>query len=696
MATILHIDHDEAAQKSVQATLGVHHNVVAASDGPTAIQYCAMIQPDLILMETGLPGVNGHQLISRLKMFMPKTPILLLTTQHGNGQLKKLKNSSDGLLIKPIDEKTLWETVQTLLPQPVRVPTLATLPDQVVDQFENQIAALNQANKRLASLNAVSALIGTSLDLEHLTDEVLNQIHRTIDFDSATLFLLKGNILEAAASRGLLEHQRGMNIYRKSDHNSAWQVVKNKLPLIINDVTTSSYWEPRPELGRVRSWLGVPLIYKDRVVGVLTLDKNDPEAFVDADARYLFTLAYQIAIAVENAQLFEEWENQAARLKLINEVAQEITTILDVKNLFNALARIVFERLPYERVAVFENSRTGFVLRAQYSKLQSHSALIKTSLINRAVKSGRPLIINDTTREKEAKDLVQASIRSVLIIPIFGNSRVEAVINIESSTINRFKDQDLWTLSSLASQAATVIQNAQLYHDVGAYSDKLERIVEARTQRLQAIRKISQVVSQGLDLDDLLTEVSQGISQIFSPEDAPAQAQVVIGLVDGSNLNINKIFGDMQPQPDGLNAYKLSPNLLAGQVMAQSKPKILKNFNLHGIYNSSADTQVRFVNSLMLAPLITAGKTIGLIVVESRMASAFDESDLETLETLAFQVASGIEHARLLRKTRELAIVAISIFTSRSSANWKLKSRHIIFCRPEKLFFSIKSRLFFI
>ena len=50
---------------------------------------------------------------------------------------------------------------------------------------------------------------------------------------------------------------------------------QNKLPLVINDVTHSEYWEPAPELSRVRAWLGAPLINKDRVVGVLTLDKND-------------------------------------------------------------------------------------------------------------------------------------------------------------------------------------------------------------------------------------------------------------------------------------------------------------------------------------------------------------------------------------------------------------------------------------
>ncbi len=670
MATILYIDHDELAQKSIQAILGQQYNVVSATDGPTAIQYCAMIQPGLILMDVDLPDIDGYGLIVRLKMFMPQTPILLLTTaQYGEGQVQRLKDTADGLLTKPIDEDELWQKIQLLLPPPAKLPEFVDVPAQVVDQFETQIVALNQANKQLASLNAVSALIGTSLDLEHLTDEILHQIQRTVDFDSATLFLLKGSILEAAASRGFLEHQRGMNIYHKNNQNSAWRVVNNKLPLVINDVTSSNYWEPRPELSRVRSWLGVPLIYKDRVVGVLTLDKNESGAFADVDARYVFTLAYQIAIAVENAQLFEEWENQATRLKLINEVAQEITTILDVNSLFDALARAIYDRLPYDRVAIFEmdNSRTWLILRARYGKflpsfevgVYRQSANI--GLIGKCIKSGIPLFANDISQVTGIVAVSGIDVQSTAIIPVFVGNRIEAIINIESSTINRFKDQDLWTLSSLASQAATVIENARLYHDVDAYSDKLERIVAARTQRLQAIKKISQVVSQGLNVDASLAFVSRGINQIFTVADSLSDnIKVTIGLLDGSKLIVRMIYGS---QHEGVSLLdkelatrKFEHYLPVGQVIGQSKPMILNNYPLE-INGETVSQDAEIIDALMMAPLITAGKTIGIIMVESLTPNAFDESDLETLESVAFQVASGIEHALLLRKTRELAIV---------------------------------------
>lgn len=671
MATILHVNHEDEAQKSIQEELGEQYNWISATDAPTAIQYCAMIQPDLILMDLDLPDVDGRELTLRLKMFMPQTPILNIVSKHSTLKLPEVSIAgSDDVIVKPINIQELQHKVQTLLSKTNSLDKLSAaselLDEKVVAQFETQIAALNQANKRLASLNAVSALIGTSLDLQHLMDQILGQIHKTIEFDSATLFLLKGSLLEAAASRGLSEHQRGMNVYTKSERNSAWHVVGNKLPLIINDVQKSDFWEARPELSKVRSWLGVPLIYKDRVVGVLTLDKNEVNGFTDADARYVFTLAYQIAITVENAQLFEEWEDQATRLKLINEISQEITTILDVDNLFDALACALVDRFKYECVAILEvdESHSSLTLRASYGEIPSglnvgdyrHST--NNSYIGEVVKSGLPVLVNEGYQEGAVMPMTGEEAKSVVVIPIFVDNQVGAVIYIDSNQPNEFSDQDLWTLSSLANQAATVIENAQLYH-------KLERLVEARTQRLQAIRKISQVVSQGLDVNELQAVVGRGISQIFTPFHSDDHVQVSIGLINGSKLSVRKIYkhalanGNEEQGslslPDAI--FKVNYSSPAEEVIRQSKPIILTNVDLQSICSEIYAEESKRNNSIMIAPLVTAGKTIGIILVESQWRNAFDESDLETLETLAFQVATAIEHARLLRKTREMAIV---------------------------------------
>jgi signal transduction histidine kinase/CheY-like chemotaxis protein len=681
MATILYIDQDETAQKFMQMAVGKKHHMIAASDGPTAIQYCAIIQPDLVLLEAGLPDIYSYQLAARLKMFMPDTPILVIT-DTGPGQGEDQRWVADGFLNKPVTAKTLRKEIQAHLPSLINAPesVSALFPDDKIGQyFEAQIAALNQTNQRLASINAISALIGISLDLEHLTDEILAQIHKTIDFDRAILFLLKGDVLEVAASRGFSEYRQGRHVFSRDTGNFLWRVVDNKLPLIIRDASQSQPGEQTPELGPIESWLGVPLVHRDRVVGVLTLEKGEANAFADTDARFVFNLAYQIAIAVENVQLFEEWEKQSTRLKLINEVAREINTILDEDDLLQTLARTIFERLPYDRVAIFEvdASRLFLELKALFGNSQSYlqpgiyRQNINTGLLGEVAREGRPLLVNDTTQHDSFLTLEGLNVRSELVVPVFVNNQVAAVINVDRNASNSFSDQDLWTLSSLASQAATAMQNARLYRQVQSYSTQMERTVAARTQRLQAIKKISQVVSRGLAVDQLLIVVGQGISQVFAANTGD-QVQVAVGLLDGADILLKTIshgndqsYPQDRPYPQNeavpLDAGETNSVVLrleidavapVKQVINQASPMILDNFYMDPLLAQPAPA-----NSVMLAPLITGGKMIGLIKVECNHPAFFDESDLETLETLAFQVGSAIEHARLLQRTREIAVV---------------------------------------
>ena len=671
MATLLYIDQDEASQQLIQATLGQHYNIITVSDGPTAIQYCAIMQPDLVFMNLTLPTINGYELASRIKTFIPEIPILIVTDRDFDGlEAQALAAHFDGLISKPFAAEELRQIVQSLLPFPVQLPDRQE--DKVVDQLEAQIATLNQTNQRLASINAISALIGTSLDLEHLTDEILGQLQKIIAFDSATLFLLKGEILEAAASRGFAEYRRGMNTYPKNMHNSAWQVAENRLPLIINDVTKSNIWETRPELKKIRSWLGVPLIYKNRVVGVLTLDKNEPNAFTQADARYVFTLAYQIAITVENAQLFEEWEKQSSRLKLINEIGREINTLLDINNMFDVLARAMCERLDYERVAILEvdPARSYLILRAVYGsaparlKPDVYQQEISAGFIGQAVQMARTVFLNSPDPADSLLATGEAQVRTELIVPIVVGNQVEGVIDVDRAYPPGLGDLDLWTLSNLASQAATCIENARLYRQVQAYSGRLERAVVARTQRLQAIKKISQVVSQGIPMNELLAVVGRDIGQIFAP-DTLTSMWVVIGLTDGADVLLKTIYATTPAaaapgQVDHVLRLKIEAHLPLSRVINLAEPVILHNFYLsasHAEANPPEVDQPKPSNSVMIAPLITGGKTIGLIKIEGDAADLFDEGDLETLELLAFQVASAIEHARLLQRTREIAIV---------------------------------------
>ena len=132
MTTIIHIDHNLAAQDEVRNALGTTYQLVSVSDAPTAIQYSAMIRPSLILIGAELSGLAD--LIHRLKMFMPQTPILVLA------EPAVTVIGADGLVYRPFTSRELSQNVQLLLakfapPLPVTSPP------------EQQIEALMEANQ---------------------------------------------------------------------------------------------------------------------------------------------------------------------------------------------------------------------------------------------------------------------------------------------------------------------------------------------------------------------------------------------------------------------------------------------------------------------------------------------------------------------------------------------------------------------
>ena len=137
MATLLYVDYDKAAQRLIQTTLGKQYNIVIAADGPTAIQYCAMIQPDLILVDLALPDIDGHELVSRLKMFMPQTPILVISNDDfERDKPQDFITNSDGFLTKPIQTDALLQSVHALLPRSLNFLTFL-LPCRMIKLSSN-------------------------------------------------------------------------------------------------------------------------------------------------------------------------------------------------------------------------------------------------------------------------------------------------------------------------------------------------------------------------------------------------------------------------------------------------------------------------------------------------------------------------------------------------------------------------------
>jgi GAF domain-containing protein len=119
-----------------------------------------------------------------------------------------------------------------------------------------------------------------------------------------------------------------------------------------------------------------------------------------------------------------------------------------------------------------DETRSFLILKAIYGEAPPvltpglYQQSIDVGLIGKAVRLGQSLLINDVSKDGDVLTIEGMEIKSEMVVPVFVENQVEAVINIGQSYTDGFSDHDLWTLNSLASQAATALANARLYRDL--------------------------------------------------------------------------------------------------------------------------------------------------------------------------------------------------------------------------------------
>ncbi|MBB6479413.1 sensor domain-containing diguanylate cyclase [Spirochaeta isovalerica] len=165
------------------------------------------------------------------------------------------------------------------------------------------------------TLRSAAEIITSHLSLEETIEAILEQADRVISFTCASVQLLKGDNLEIVGGRGFRSDVeiKGLRFSLEEDIPNS-KVIKDKKPLIINDRISETYSGFRvldDEL--TRSWMGLPLLFQNRITGLLAFNHREEKQFSPEDLPNAQAFAHQVAIALENARLYEEAREQAIR-----------------------------------------------------------------------------------------------------------------------------------------------------------------------------------------------------------------------------------------------------------------------------------------------------------------------------------------------------------------------------------------------
>ncbi len=361
---------------------------------------------------------------------------------------------------------------------------------------DNPHAHLDPVNARIetADLNYLAQMadaLNTTLDLETLLNRTSELVRAVIDYRIFAILLLNDRThdLRMRFQIGHTSHTERIRV--PLGRGVVGQVALTRKPILLNDVSTSdSYVAVNPE---VRSELAVPLIAKNRLIGVMDLESEQPDYFRPEHLHLLTLTASRIAQAIENARLYTRVSRQAEVLAVLNEIAVELTSILDLDPLLERVGQLLRRLIDYQMFTIMLLDEKGEVLITRYAWRfgYTHAPLrrisVNSGLVGAAVREWRPINVPDVRKDLRYLPM-NPETRSELVVPLFYKGRVIGVLDLEHTRPNFFNEGHERMLTTLAAQVAISIENARLYQAVRRQERQLERdIAMAREVQLRLL-----------------------------------------------------------------------------------------------------------------------------------------------------------------------------------------------------------------
>jgi sigma-B regulation protein RsbU (phosphoserine phosphatase) len=325
----------------------------------------------------------------------------------------------------------------------------------------------------------VADVVNSTLDLDTILKRVAEIIKRVINYEIFAILLVNEKTQELRFRFSIGHSTETVERTRiKIGEGITGQAVLKREPIVVNDVRrTTGYIEAIPE---VRSELAVPLIIKNRVIGVIDIEAPTPNYFTEEHARLLTVVASRIAIGIENARLYTRTSRQAKTLLLLNEISRELTSILNVDELLRRIGELLTRIIDYQMFSILllDTSETKLVhrfsIRFQESIHLKHDIPVGHGLVGAAVVLKKPVLVPDVSLDPRYIKL-NPETKSELAIPLIYKGKVLGVMDLEHTKRRFFNEDHMRTMTTLAAQIAIAIENATLYERVKLQEQRLER-----------------------------------------------------------------------------------------------------------------------------------------------------------------------------------------------------------------------------
>ncbi len=482
----------------------------------------------------------------------------------------------------------------------------------------------------------VADVVNTTLDLDTTLRRVAELVRKVIDYEIFAILLLNEKTQELGFRFQVGYPKEVADKMRvKLGEGVTGIAAQRREAILVDDVAL----EPQyiSAVPNVRSELAVPLIVQNRVIGVLDLESPEPNHFTEEHKRLLMLIGSRMAVGIENARLYTRTKRQARTLVLLNEIARELTSILNLDELLKRIAELLSRLIDYQMFSILLLDASGeklqhrFSLRFKENIQLKHDVQVGRGVVGYAAQSREPVLVPDVWKDSRYI-LLNPETRSELAIPLIYKDKIIGVLDLEHTRRGFFTDDHKRTMTTLAAQLAIAIENAQLYERIADQEKRLERDLalarelqfrllpqsRPKMQNLDVAAKFVPARAIGGDLYDFVNYSQSRLAMVIGDVSGKgAPAAIYAALVGG----ILRSHAPIEPGPaEMLSAvnYSLSERRIEGQFVSL----------IYAVWDDVART-LQVANSGLPRPIYCHDGKIEVIEATGLPLGLFEETDYD-------------------------------------------------------------------
>jgi two-component system phosphate regulon sensor histidine kinase PhoR len=426
------------------------------------------------------------------------------------------------------------------------VTAMEAIGGQVARAIENSHLYGRERRRRIQreTISEVGRAIAAILDMDTLLARVVELIVQNFGYYAVDVFEVDGAseyaVFKASTAESSGSGREGLRLRVGEEGIVGWVAGSGKL-LVANDVSREPRYVLDTAVPDTRAEAAIPIRLGEKVVGVLDVLSDEVDAFNESDVETLETLAHSLAVAMENARLYEEERRRSGELTALLDTARALASSLDLTEVLEIIARRaqVLTEADGGRIYLLEPDgqtlRPLVALGVEAAEMMGFSFSVGQGITGQVAATGIAEVVNDIHRDPRGVHIpgTAQTPLSMLCVPLTIKGDVAGVMAVSRLEGQPFDDQDLQLATSMANHAATAIENARLYQSVAERETRLRDQIESAADailnidtegRLTLLNKEAERIS-GFTRDEVL---GHHFTELLPPEDVEKLGTLVL------------------------------------------------------------------------------------------------------------------------------------------------------------------------